>query len=332
VNRARLGICIPTYRRPELLRLCLRSVLRSAHGNVIPVFISDDSGDETNREVITQLSVEHPLIHWHRNERTLGIDRNVLASASLCTADYAWLLGEDDLIAPEAIPSVLNILTGMQPDFLCVNYSYVSNDYRYYLKERVIDLQSDCSMPAATFLEKYAWSMGFLGACVVRRSIWQPDPGFIGTYYAHVGSILAGLKGRRVYVIARPLVLNRAENAKSFTWSAKAFDVFFGFESMLSRLHERDGFFDLRAALDSSKVLFRHRSVAWLVSKRADGLYDLGAFRRFIRDSDSSRPFKALSLLVAVCPRTVCMIAKFLARDLPRRLRRRRIPRATVPE
>jgi glycosyltransferase involved in cell wall biosynthesis len=318
----RLGICIPVYRRPALLKLCLRAAVRSARAANVPIFISDDSGDDTNAAVITAAQSDYPLIHWHRNPVNLGIDRNILCAASLCRPDYAWLMGEDDLILPEGVSRVLDILSRSSPGFVFVNYSYVSNDYKYRLKERVVSVMSDKEIPASEFIERYAWAIGFIGACVLDRRSWNPQERFLDTYYAHVGSILANLRIPRIALIAEPLVLNRAENTKSFTWSAHAFDVFFGWERMLRMLHGTSGQFDLESALQSSRTLFRHTSILWLVSKRADGIYGLDTYRRFVKPSATSAVQRFLGLLVAVCPRAICMAAKFLARDLPRRLRR----------
>ncbi len=304
---------------------CIRSVIRSAGESRIPIIVADDSADDTNAEAMSALMREYAGLRWHRNERNLGIDGNICRAVSLCDADYAWLLGEDDLFVPDAVPRVLAALHNREPAFLFVNYSYVSNDYRYSLKERVVAVRSDQRLSAAEFAERYSWAMGFIGACVVDRRRWVVDEGFLGTYYAHVGSVLARLAGAEVTMVADPIVLNRAENSRSFTWRDRPFDVFFGWERMLRRLHSGHPYFDLQRALASSRVLFRHRSVAWLISKRADGLYDRSVYRKYIASSERSGVARAVSYLIALCPRALCGAAKLLARELPRRLSRRRI-------
>lgn len=322
---SRLAICIPAYKRPSYLEACLGSIFSAIGDETVSVIISDDSGDNTNAEVITRAMERSPRVIWHRNEENIGIDRNIMSAVSLCTADYAWLVGEDDLLTSKAVRRVLDVLKSGNPGFLFVNYSYVSNDYRYFLKRRVLDLHVDCTLTAKELIERYAWAMGFIGACIINRSLWRARFDFVGTYYAHVGSILSGVADHSVMMIAEPLVLNRAENVRSFSWSGNAFDVFFGWEEMLHRLHRVNPTFDISVAIHNSSALFRHRTTAWLVSKRADGLYDLRTFRGDPRIGEESRSRRRIAMLVAVCPRWLCRVAKFAGRDVPRLIRRRRI-------
>lgn len=328
----RLAICIPTYKRPAYLEVCLKSILTAIGDETVPIVISDDSGDDTNAEVIARAKFQSPNVKWYRNEENLGIDRNIMSAVSLCTADYAWLVGEDDLLIPNAVKHVLGVLRTRSPGFLFSNYSYVSNDYRYYLKRRVVDIPGYRELAVKEMIERYSWAMGFIGACIINRGLWCARSDFVGTYYAHVGSILSGVANRTVTMIGEPLVLNRAENARSFSWSANAFDVFFGWEQMLHKLHQTNPAFDLNVAIKNSGILFRHRTIAWLVSKRADGLYDLTTFRSDPRIGEDSKVRRILGFLVALCPRWLCKAAKFAGRDVPRLVQRKRISPGIVSQ
>jgi glycosyltransferase involved in cell wall biosynthesis len=50
-----LGICIPTYKRPDFLRRCVLSALDAAGDRPVRVFIADDSMDETNTALYGEL-------------------------------------------------------------------------------------------------------------------------------------------------------------------------------------------------------------------------------------------------------------------------------------
>lgn len=330
-HAARLSVCVPVFRRPALLRKCLISLIAAIGDENVPIVISDDSGDDTNAAVIADARRSYSRIEWHRNPSTLGIDRNILLAVSQTESDYAWVLGEDDLITPRSIGVMLGLLSSSSPAFLFVNYSYVSNDYGYYLRRRVVDMSTDLNITARQFTQEYAWAMGFIGSCVVRKASWMPREEFIGTYYAHVGSILSAVSNEQVTMIAEPLVLNRAENNRSFSWADKAFDVFFGWERMLTALHQLNPYFDLKTAVRNSEVLFRHRSLAWLVSKRADGVYDRQVLAKDRRIGCESRTRRGLAFLIAISPPIMCRAIKFMFRDVPRLARRERIGDDIVP-
>ena len=143
---------------------------------------------------------------YERNRANLGIDGNILRCADICPCEYAWLIGEDDRILPGGVATVLDVLERKAPEvpFVYVNYTAVDDDFRVVLKERSLDLEGDRLIDAETFFERWAWSMGFIGACVVRKEDWSAvrrEP-YIGTYFAHVGVIMESVKAKQVCLLS----------------------------------------------------------------------------------------------------------------------------------
>src|SRR5579862_8549592 len=103
-----LAVCIPTYKRPDQLQQCVRSVIAAAAPYCVPIVIVDDSTDDTNRQVIADLQAQYEYIATERNTSNQGIDRNIVRSVDLCPCEYAWILGEDDRMLPGAIRTVLD--------------------------------------------------------------------------------------------------------------------------------------------------------------------------------------------------------------------------------
>lgn len=68
-----LGICIPTYRRPDFLRRCVLSAIASAEGQPLRIFIADDSMSDINTPVLSELTAAHPFVQVHQNAKNLGI-------------------------------------------------------------------------------------------------------------------------------------------------------------------------------------------------------------------------------------------------------------------
>ena len=300
----RLGICIPTYKRPDQLQLCVRSIIAAAKPHGVPIFISDDSADETNTEAVAVLQAEYQHIIYKRNLNNLGIDGNILRCADICPCDYAWLLGEDDRLLPGAVAAALKVLEREQPAFVAVNYSYVDSGIALVLREKLLALNSDTVLSSEAFFRSNSWAIGFIGACIVNKALWRevlPAP-YVGTYFAHVGVILESIAGRDVYLIAEPLVLNRVGGADVFTWSGDAYGVYTGFPKVVRLLAPLYG----AAAAEAAAAAFVRQhgldTLRFMCAKRADSAYNLLIYHKFVEGSDRSRQSKAAAYLIACLP------------------------------
>jgi glycosyltransferase involved in cell wall biosynthesis len=322
---ATLGICIPTYKRPDQLEACIRSIIASAGGRPIPIVVADDSADDTNADVIRRLQAEYPALRHERNPANLGIDRNILRSVDVCPADYAWIMGEDDRMQPAGIPKVLAFLESSESagvPFVYVNYASVNEDFTRELRDRSLPLRRDGWQDGEAFLRSQAWSMGFIGACVVRKASWaevKPDP-YIGTFFAHVGVILAMLHRRRLWMISEPLVLNRCSSPDAFTWKQVTFEVLGGWSRLMDRLaplYGEDACLESRAAFVRAHGL---SSLKFLCYIRSGGALDMDVYRRHIRPGPHGWLYKLAARCIAV---TDPRVFRWAQRILHRRARRR---------
>lgn len=282
-----IGFCIPAYKRPALLEKCLDSIIRNAKPYSIPIFISDDSGDLSNSVLLNKKIHEYDRIFVHRNKKNIGIDENIINSISLCTAKYAWLIGEDDLLAEGAVEKLYTVIVNNEDlPFVAANYCRVSNDYSRVINPNVFAINADLLIRAELFIEQYIWAIGFIGACIVNKKYWLKSNSdqFIGTYFAHIATILPMIKDKNVFVIATPMVLNRAEDSNSFSWKDKAFDVYYGWERMLANVcikhYNKKLFF---RALKNSQILFMKKSLVWLISLRAEGILTPQTYYEYMR-------------------------------------------------
>jgi len=300
----RLGICIPTYKRPDQLRLCVQSVIAAAAPYDVPICIADDSADDTNSSAIQALQAEYPQIIHVRNPQNLGIDRNILHCADICPCDYAWLLGEDDRLLPDAVACVLKVLEESSPAFLAVNYSSVNEEVSLIIKEKLMDISADTERSVEDFLRREAPAIGFIGSCVVNKALWDTiDPAsYLDTYFAHVGRILASVSGRRVLLIAKPLVLNRAGGAAAFTWSDDAYGVYTGWAKVIHLLEPIYGPSVCGECIRAFDRLHGLNTLRFMMAKRADRIYNLDIYRKFVQCGDRGRSYKWAAHLVACLP------------------------------
>jgi hypothetical protein len=142
---------------------------------------------------LATLRSEYPFLRVFRNERNLGIDGNILRAVDVNDCRHAWLLGEDDRLAPGAIARVLGVLEKEDAPFVYVNYASVNADFSGRSSPFRLPLQADCENIRRSVLGgKNAWSAGFIGACVVRKADWEKvdRARYVGTWFAHFGTIL----------------------------------------------------------------------------------------------------------------------------------------------
>lgn len=321
-----LTIAIPVYKRPELLEKTLNSI----YGQYqewpagVHVLILDDSCSDVNNCVYDQFS-SSPNFAVIRNESNLGIDENIKKCIFSATTEYVWLMGEDDLLVAGSIEKVLlKIQKGYK--FVFVNYVYVSGDHKKRAENPVHIPLGLGELDALDFYCESLFKIGFIGACVLQKDGWLSTDysKYVGSYYSHVGGIVDSSLGANIGIIEEVCVLNRAEDVSTFTWSKYTFDVYFSFIEVL-KLSKISEFEDRFArCLKTSMCFFKINRVAWLLAKRADGVYNLAIFRKYYYMRGWSTVFLVFAFIAAVLPR-------WLLRGMRRYHLKRKFPRLLAP-
>lgn len=300
-----LGICIPTYKRPDFLRRCVLSALAAAGDRQIRIFISDDSMDETNTALYAELRGLSEAITVHRNEVNLGIDDNIQCCVDICDCDYAWIVGEDDLFLPDSVSRVHNLLQETTAPFVFANYTYIGDNESRAIG-RALD-EPDGDMPGERFIDRHLWAAGFIGACIVDRRRWRATATapFKGTYYTHVGRICELLsQGAPVRIVAQPCVANRVEGTDTFTWKLDSYGVFFGFKAMCEIVaRQHPALADAaRNAADGMAERYGWLTLRVAMRLRSDRSYDVGQYRRYLAPATPGA-FKRLAFyIISVAP------------------------------
>lgn len=105
---AALCIAVPLYSRPQELRELLQSIdeLRLLPAEVV---LCEDNSDERPllREIASEwepaLRQKGCCLRYIENERNLGYDANVRKLFEVATTDWVMLLGNDDVVLPDAV-------------------------------------------------------------------------------------------------------------------------------------------------------------------------------------------------------------------------------------
>lgn len=115
-----LTIAIPTFNRKEKLERCLESVIQQANDESIEVLVSDNASNDGTEHYMNLFVKVHPQVKYFKNESNLGPDRNFLNCYERATGDYVLLIGDDDILMPEALRAILEALC-LHPVFVHLN-------------------------------------------------------------------------------------------------------------------------------------------------------------------------------------------------------------------
>ena len=121
--RPLLSLCIPTYNRAALLEPMLLSLCRqcTAFGDQVEIVVSDNASTDDTRKVVEAASSVTP-IRYFRNDANVG-SRNFLLAVERASGEYAWILGDDDLVLEGGLSAVIDALrANLDIDYFYVNY------------------------------------------------------------------------------------------------------------------------------------------------------------------------------------------------------------------
>lgn len=127
----RVSLCIPTYNRSAHLENCLNSIIlcNSQSELKFQVCVSDNNSDDETEDVVSraQLVIN---IKYKKNKSNLGIPKNFINVVSMADGEFIWLIGDDDLLMPNAIADLYNLFDkNPLVDFFYVNSYHLNADY-----------------------------------------------------------------------------------------------------------------------------------------------------------------------------------------------------------
>lgn len=121
--RPLLSLCIPTYNRAGMLKLMLDSLCAQAAelDDDVEIVVSDNCSPDGTPQVIAAAARVYPIAMF-RNDCNVG-SRNFLVSVERASGEYAWVLGDDDLVLAGALRRVVTALREHPGvDYFHVNY------------------------------------------------------------------------------------------------------------------------------------------------------------------------------------------------------------------
>ena len=132
-----LSICIPTFNRANCLRNCLNSIYESKKNSELnfDVCISDNNSTDDTQLIVDEYNNKLD-IKYHKNNTNLGLGLNILKSVELSNSEFAWIIGNDDMIFSNTLEKVNDMLKNYpKVDYFFVNSNHLSSEFVFSHKQ-----------------------------------------------------------------------------------------------------------------------------------------------------------------------------------------------------
>lgn len=148
-----ISICVPSYKRVQFLPELLDSILNQSFSDYELVIAEDKSPE---RGAITSVVEEykpkyHGKIKYFLNHENLGYDANIRNLVDLSRGAFIFFLGNDDLLAPNALSITAEIIkSNPHVGMILKSYAWFSSaasrpdeEIYYYRNDRYFSVASD---------------------------------------------------------------------------------------------------------------------------------------------------------------------------------------------
>ena len=98
---------IPTYRRPQMLKRAINSVLRQTFPHFKICVYDNASGDETEN-LVRKMTQKDPRIHYYCHKENIGALKNFQYGLMQVDTPYFSFLSDDDFLLPEFFETAMN--------------------------------------------------------------------------------------------------------------------------------------------------------------------------------------------------------------------------------
>lgn len=120
-----LSICIPTCNRAHFLRVMLEALLPQVleFKEDVEVWILDNGSSDNTKELLTQLASLGPFNVLRRDDNVGPVRNLVEGPLKLARGEYVWVLGDHNLLRPQALKTILEAIKGpYKTDLFYINF------------------------------------------------------------------------------------------------------------------------------------------------------------------------------------------------------------------
>jgi glycosyltransferase involved in cell wall biosynthesis len=206
-----LTIAIPTYNRNDILKRNLIYLIPQLT-EFCQLVIVDNKSDISVHSEIDDLILKNPSkkINIIRNKHNVGLTGNIIKCFELCEDGWLWILGDDDLVKPNAISTIMNDIN-KNNDKVFISYAWDEPSIKRKgdITTRGVDeiIDSMESVGVILFISTSVYNVKKVSGSISYGSFFQ------STYAPHLAILFMALKkGGECILTNKQIVTNNSNN------------------------------------------------------------------------------------------------------------------------
>lgn len=116
----KFSILIPVYNVDRYLSFCLDSICSQSYTNFEVIAVNDGSTDQSAEILRKYAKKDKRIIVIDSENKGVSAARN--SAIQKASGDYIWMVDADDLIAPDALMTLFNVIEKTLPDIVTFRY------------------------------------------------------------------------------------------------------------------------------------------------------------------------------------------------------------------
>lgn len=202
-----LSICIPTYNRAKILDNALKAIqkeLKTIDCSEIELIVSDNCSPDNTEEVVQNYIQTGMPIVYSKNPTNLDMDGNFVQCFKKATAQYVWVLGDDDFLKEGALSFLLAKLKNTDYGLIHLKV-FPKRDEEIQIYQTIEEYLSDISY-WITFISSNIITTKFVDKINYKK--------YIGTHFIQIPFYIAAAKeSQKNLMINRRIFEDAADGA-----------------------------------------------------------------------------------------------------------------------
>lgn len=162
-NQPLLSICIPTYNRPDVLKLCLDSIVRNeAFTKDIEVVVSDNATPGSEVDELIKLYSEFSNVYFYKNEYNIGGEANFIKVLSLAHGKFLKLHNDYSLFTTNGLAYLKKCVYDHQENRTALYFHNQGEKLEYQFCNKIDDV-----------ILSENWGMSWIGSYGFWREEWN---------------------------------------------------------------------------------------------------------------------------------------------------------------
>ena len=223
----KLGIIVPTYNRADILQSTIESIIKQILPRLdeVSLVVCDNASVDNTEEYMNRVVEEYPFVIYHRHESNKGYLYNFKYGIEMSDAEYVFLHGDDDLMPPFFVSTVLNYIQE-NPDIGLLHFNYFISDLDknpYRTLYNHFDDNASCIFyeTGKDFILKFFDLPSFMSSNVFRKDLWMPhvdDPlQYECIAYEWLYILYKGIEKSKCIFIPYPLFVQRISKTEGYS-------------------------------------------------------------------------------------------------------------------